>query len=50
MELGIKRSLQEIHYENRKFMVQMMAAVAGVALAFGVAIGCFARGGPLVGI
>ena len=53
MELEIERKLREIRYENHKFKVQFisaMAAVAGVAVAFGIAIGWCARGGPLGGI
>jgi hypothetical protein len=46
MELEIERKLQEIRYKGRKFTVQLIstiAAVAGVALAFGVAIGWIAH-------
>jgi hypothetical protein len=46
MELEIERKLQEIRYENRKYMLQLITAVAaitGVALAFGVAIGWIAH-------
>jgi hypothetical protein len=46
MELEIERKLQEIRYENRKFTVQLLtavAAIAGIALAFGVAIGWIAH-------
>ena len=45
-ELEIERKLQEIRYEGRKFTVQLIstiAAVAGVALAFGIAIGWIAH-------
>jgi hypothetical protein len=41
MELEIERKLQEIRYENRKFTVQLItaiAAIAGVALAMGIAV------------
>jgi hypothetical protein len=53
MELEIERKLQEIRYENRKFTVQLISAVAaitGVALAFGIAVGWFAHSGPLGGL
>jgi hypothetical protein len=43
IETDVKRKLQEIEYENRKFMVQFVIAMAAV-LAAGVAIGRFALG------
>jgi hypothetical protein len=49
----IERKLREIRYENRKFTVRLIsaiAAVAGVALAFGVAIGWLAHGRSLGGV
>jgi hypothetical protein len=53
MELEIERKLQEIRYENRKFAVQLIstiATVAGVALAFGIAVGWIAHSSPLGGL
>ena len=52
MEREIERKLQEIRYKNPKFTVRMISAVAAVAcvaLGFGVAIGWCARGGSFGG-
>jgi hypothetical protein len=47
MDPEIERKLREIRYEDRKFtmrLISAIAAVAGVALALGIAVGWFARG------
>jgi hypothetical protein len=47
MDPEIKRKLRDIRYEDRKFTMRLISAVAAVALALGIAAGWIPRGGGI---